>query len=241
MKLSTLRPSAFLFLLFLALEATVHQVAFADPRETEWLAWEGPLSLMLLLASLGMALKALRGRKWAQMALVGSVLGVAGLAVAPLQPFPSSQVRIEVRKSARELRVFDGPNLLGVYEVALGGAAVGDKEVVGDARTPLGRFRVCDKAPSNFHLWLGLTYPTCDDAWRGRRRAQISWLEFWYIRFENLNGRIPYGNSALGGAIGIHGGGAGKNWTLGCIALENTDMDQIYAVVDIGAEVEVFP
>ena len=146
-----------------------------------------------------------------------------------------------MEKSKKILRVSKDGQLVSEFTVALGPTPLGDKRAMGDGCTPLGQFRVCDKGYGQFHKWMGLTYPDAQDAWLGRREGRITWAEFWYIRFENLNSRIPYGNSALGGAIGIHGGGAGKNWTLGCIALENADIDSFFDLVPKGTIVEVKP
>lgn len=131
--------------------------------------------------------------------------------------------------------------MLKSYPIGLGGSPEGDKEREGDSRTPLGRFVICDKAPDSFHPWLGLNYPNLEDATRGRLEARISWIEFAYIRFENLNARPPYGGSALGGAVGIHGGGSSKDWTLGCVALSNPDVEELYRQCEVGTEVLIFP
>lgn len=227
--------------LFLGLEAAVHQATFHDPRNTSWLVWEGPVSLVVLAVALSLAWRGLHSRPKCRGALALGSLAALILAAAPVFPAPQSDYRIEVRKSERRLCLLRGETVVGTYPLVLGSEPDQDKELEGDGRTPLGRFYVCDKGPSQFHKWLGLSYPNLEDAWRGRRHAQISWLEFWYIRVENLNGRIPYASSALGGAVGIHGGGTENNWTLGCIAMENSDLDKLYAQVGVGTRVDILP
>lgn len=92
-----------------------------------------------------------------------------------------------------------------------------------------------------FHKWLGLSYPDSRNAWKGRREGLLTWAELVLLRVQDLNGRIPYGNGPLGGAVGIHGGGAKRNWTLGCVALENEDVDRLYSEIPLGTPVEILP
>ncbi len=228
-------------LLFLTLEALVVVGAYAAPHQTEGLWWEGPLSLTVLLCSIVLTLRRWRGRPRWQALLIVAVATPVALCLVPIRPWPASETRIEVAKSQRTLTLWRGERLLKSYPIGLGGAPEGDKEQVGDSRTPLGRFVICSKAPSTFHRWLGLNYPTLEDATRGRLEARISWIEYAYIRFENLNARVPYGGSALGGAVGIHGGGSSKDWTLGCVALSNQDVEELYRQCEVGTEVLIIP
>lgn len=230
---------------FTLLELWVHLSAFADPAAVSALrVAEGPLALVALFWFFywtGSYLKTLRrGHFWLFLWLMILPLLIL-LGSVPLSPWPQSPWRVEVKKSERTLTLFRDGVLVSQFPVALGPTPIGDKRVMGDGCTPLGAFRICDKGYGQFHKWLGLTYPDSEDAWLGRKEGRITWAEFWYIRFENLNSRIPFGNSALGGAIGIHGGGAGKNWTLGCVALENADIDTFFDQVPLGAIVEIKP
>lgn len=199
---------------------------------------EGPLSVLLLVA--GIAFFTLRNRRWGiAMALGLASLGL--LCVVPLTPFPPSEHRLEVRKSEGRLVWYRQGKEVASYPVVFGPHPQGDKELMGDGRTPEGRFLICDKAPSLFHKWLGLSYPDSRNAWRGRREGLLTWAELVLIRLQDLNGWIPYGNGPLGGAVGIHGGGAKRNWTLGCIALENDDVDRLYNQIPLGTPVDIFP
>ena len=230
-------------LAFWLLEIAMYLSAFADPRGGEgFLPWEAPVTLALLALFFlsGLAHFWCKKSVLGVSAWVGSASVLLCLALAPVAPLPPRDYRIEVYKSRRSLELYHLGRKLKSYHIALGNSQ-GDKVVMGDGKTPLGRFRVVDKAPSRFHKWLGLNYPNLEDAWRGRSNAQLTWAEFWYLRVENLNGRIPYGTSPLGGAIGIHGGGARNDWTLGCIALANSDIDEFYHTVPLGTEVLIFP
>ena len=228
---------------FTVLEVWVYLSSFADPNQTSLLKrWEWSLSLGLLAVS-GIALIHILWQAQRRRSLLG-LLVACGLvffsALMPFAPLPQSSYRVEVFKSNRRLILYDGGSQVGTWQIALNGAR-GDKQVMGDGKTPEGSFVIVDRAPSQFHKWLGLNYPNLEDAWRGRREGKITWLEFWRLRVENLNGRIPYSNSSLGGAIGIHGGGNRPDWTLGCIALNNSDVDFLYDRLPLGTVVEIFP
>lgn len=180
----------------------------------------------------------------AKVSVVGWWLIACCLALlffVPFTPLPKNEWTIEVFKSERLLTVKHPDQTDTTYRIGLGGCPLGDKEVMGDSKTPEGRFLIVDKAPSQFHKWMALSYPTPGDAWQGRLEGKITWAELWYIKVETLNGRIPYSTSALGGSVGIHGGGSDNDWTLGCIALSNQDIDAFYQDIPLGTVVIVHP
>jgi murein L,D-transpeptidase YafK len=178
--------------------------------------------------------------------LVAAVL--AGLAVmiamsgcSPREPLPAlASPRILIEKSARRLTLLDGETPVRTYHVALGDSSLGDKEREGDRRTPVGEFYVCVKNPeSRYHLSLGLSYPNQEDADRGLREGLISSAEYGAIVAAIGSGRRPPWDTALGGEIMIHGNGAGRDWTWGCLALDDADIEEIYHAVGLGTPVEV--
>lgn len=145
-------------------------------------------------------------------------------------------------KSKRVLRLFDGKNLVRTYSAALGFESVGNKEVEGDGRTPEGEFYVFVKNPkSKFYLSLGISYPGREDAERGLRENLISNEEFDEINSAIGEKRMPLQKTKLGGEIYIHGGGNANDWTDGCVALSNEDMDELFQIVPIGAKVSILP
>jgi murein L,D-transpeptidase YafK len=86
-----------------------------------------------------------------------------------------SDPRIVIKKGARTLELFDGERLVKTYPMVLGFAPVGDKEVVGDGKTPEGEFYIFVKNDkSKFYLSLGLSYPDADDAKRGLEKRLIT-------------------------------------------------------------------
>jgi murein L,D-transpeptidase YafK len=150
--------------------------------------------------------------------------------------------RLVVKKGARELEVFDGEHLLKTYKIVLGFAPEGDKEEEGDGKTPLGEFYVFTKnEKSKFYLSLGVSYPSIDDAARGLRSNLISKEDYDAIVQAITENKMPPQNTRLGGAIYIHGGGTEKDWTWGCMALENEEMKEIFDAVPVGTKVSILP
>jgi murein L,D-transpeptidase YafK len=125
----------------------------------------------------------------------------------------------------------------------LGYDPVGDKEKRDDYRTPEGNFYICGKnSRSQFHKSLRLSYPNAEDAARGLRVGLIDRLTYKAIVQAIHEGRTPPQNTKLGGDIMLHGGGAVcENWTWGCIALDNDDIDELFDLVPVGTMVKVLP
>jgi murein L,D-transpeptidase YafK len=114
------------------------------------------------------------------------------------------------------------------YPVDVGANGIGPKLQQGDRATPEGRYRiVLKKGPgqSLYHKALLLDYPNAEDR---RRTAEAG-----------RDGRLRRGADP-GGLIEIHGdGGRGRNWTDGCVAVSNADMDVLYERLEVGAWVTI--
>ncbi len=147
---------------------------------------------------------------------------------APLAPGVRID-RIVVEKQARRMTAWSGGVPVREYRVALGPNAVGPKRVQGDKKTPEGVYRVDGKNPnSRYHKNLGVSYPDARD------RENAAAL-----------GASP------GGDIKIHGLGPefrhlGKDhwrydWTLGCIAVTDEEIDELYEHTGVGAVIEILP
>jgi len=137
--------------------------------------------------------------------------------------------RIRVFKSERRLILLSGDLPVYEYEVALGGDPTGPKREQGDERTPEGEYVIDSrKTESDFHLALHISYPNAEDRRRARKR-----------------GVDP------GGAIMIHGlpNGFGLigaahtlvDWTDGCIAVTNEEIEEIWRRVADGVAIEIRP
>ncbi len=150
--------------------------------------------------------------------------------------------RVVVVKHQRLLHLFDGGQLVRTYPVGLGRRPIGQKIHRNDNRTPVGTFYICSRnRHSRFHRFLGISYPNEDAAKRGVEQGWISAGQAHALRSALEGRRRPTWDTALGGGIGLHGGGADSDWTAGCIALANDGIEELYAVVDIGTPVEILP
>jgi L,D-peptidoglycan transpeptidase YkuD (ErfK/YbiS/YcfS/YnhG family) len=149
---------------------------------------------------------------------------------------------IFVYKEKRRLYVIQSNVLVRDYPVGLGFHPTGDKEKEGDGRTPEGKFFVCVKKPnSRFQKSLGLNYPDKKHAERAFFSGVITPVEFRDILLAFENRATPPWNTALGGQIFIHAGGAHKDWTEGCIALYNSDMEELFQITSLGTPVSIRP
>jgi len=151
-------------------------------------------------------------------------------------------MKIVIRKKARRLELHREGEPVKGYRIALGSSPVGDKEREGDGRTPEGEFVVCVKNPnSKYTLSLGLNYPTIQDAERGLRDGLISSDQHTVIVEANRAGRRPPWDTPLGGEIFVHGGGTSRDWTVGCIAMDDDDIRELYGIVEVGTPVTIEP
>lgn len=161
------------------------------------------------------------------------------LNLRPLK-LPLEAPRVVVEKGARRLKLYAGGELVRVRRIALGFTPEGDKVRQGDGRTPEGEYQVCMKNPkSNFYLSLGLTYPNAEHAERGLRDGLITRAQHKSITNALKTGRCPAWNTALGGEIFIHGGGTGRDWTFGCVALENPEIKELFDTLPAGTPVSI--
>ena len=137
--------------------------------------------------------------------------------------------RIVIEKSKRTLTLMSGAKSLKKYKVALGGQPVGPKDRQGDHKTPEGIYSVDAKNPnSQFYKALHISYPNQLDRANARKL-----------------GVSP------GGDVEIHGLGSKwgwlgakhrlTDWTDGCIALTNEEIDEIYPLIKVGTPVEIRP
>jgi len=151
-----------------------------------------------------------------------ALMGCAALAGGCSRPAGRSGpevTRLEVDKGRRRLAAFHHGRVLATYDVELGFAPVGHKTREGDGRTPEGRYVIDRRNPdSAYYLSLGISYPNARDIARARAR-----------------GVSP------GGDIFIHGTTrpfrGRRDWTAGCIALDNRDMRRLYEMVGIGTPI----
>lgn len=159
--------------------------------------------------------------RWIALALM--LFWSAGFAAA------QQATHVLVSKGDRRMQIMNGDTVLKTYSVALGGSPVGHKEKEGDERTPEGSY-VLDwrNSKSSYHRSIHVSYPNEADTERARKV-----------------GEDP------GGMIMIHGqrnyfGWLSPitqwfDWTNGCIAVTNADMNEIWALVGNGTPIEIRP
>ena len=131
---------------------------------------------------------------------------------------------VQVHKSDRKMYLLHDDKVLETYDIGLGFAPEGHKEFEGDGKTPEGAYYISHRNPnSQYHLSLGITYPNPND------RAYAS-----------SQGKSP------GGDIFIHGGPPkGKlvtkqDWTAGCIAVTDEQVERVYSMVNPGTPIYIY-
>jgi len=159
-----------------------------------------------------------------------------------------SNIWIHVSKRRKLLILYRGMEVISKFHADFGYNGISDKVVRGsDARpdhwrTPEGVFYVVKKNPySQFHRAFLLNYPNEEDAKRGLSEGLISQREYNAIMLAEKRGLPPPMQTPLGGFIEIHGNGTGasSNWTEGCVAVRDADMDLMWSYVQEGTPVVI--
>jgi len=152
-------------------------------------------------------------------------LGLTACSSSKFRSYDGPEVTsVQVQKSARKMYLLHGDQVLESYDVALGFAPQGAKQFEGDGRTPEGSYVINRRKPdSDYYLSLGISYP--NDADRAAALAA---------------GQSP------GGDIFIHGRSRWKgrnngDWTAGCIAVRDREMEVVYAMVRDGTRIDILP
>lgn len=153
-----------------------------------------------------------------------------------------------VDTQAMTLSVMEGelPQLT-LHDLAIGRFGTSETRRRGDHTTPLGRFRITRiDRDAAFHRFLQLDYPDVDRAEQAHREGVINDVERERILDAHRRGVTPPQHTVLGGYIGIHGLGRGDpdlhkamNWTRGCVALTNEQIDALLSWVVVGMRVEI--
>lgn len=162
--------------------------------------------------------------------------------------FAGENIWLLVDTKALSLSVNKGDKTLDVFEnIAMGKRGAGLKGRAGDEITPLGDYKIGWIDPqSAYRLFMGITYPSLADAKLAIKKGLISQRQFNAIADADDWGYTPPQNTPLGGRIGIHGLGradpkihASMNWTRGCIALTNAQIDRLRQWVTPGTVIKI--
>ncbi|SFI40391.1 L,D-transpeptidase catalytic domain [Nitrosomonas sp. Nm34] len=160
-----------------------------------------------------------------------------------------NHVWIIVDTKTSTLSVMKGMILEAVFkDIAIGRFGASKARMMGDNRTPLGSFKIDRiKEPSRYYRFFGLDFPNREAADLALAENRITKETWQSIIYAIEAGRTPPQNTPLGGHLGIHGLGRADqqvhglyNWTNGCIALTNTQIDQLSKWLKPGVTVEIW-
>lgn len=121
------------------------------------------------------------------------------------------------------MQLLSGSAVLKSYNFELGFAPTEHKQIEGDGRTPEGAYYIDRRNPnSRYHLSLGISYPNIND-----------------INNARAMGKQPGGEIFIHGTLSLYAGQ--DDWTWGCIAVTNADIEEIYAMVNDGTKIFIYP
>lgn len=156
-------------------------------------------------------------------------LGIAATALAGDGPPLRQADRIVIEKSNHRLTLYAGERPLRSYVVALGAGGLAPKRRQGDRRTPEGNYRIDWRNPNSaFHLALHVSYPSAADAVAARKHGEKPGGDIM------IHG-LPNGMGAVGA---LH---RRLDWTAGCIAVTDDEIEEIWRTVPDGTLVEIRP
>jgi murein L,D-transpeptidase YafK len=159
------------------------------------------------------------------------VCGLAGNVIARAQQAPAVEQAdsIVILKKDHLLELFAKGNLLRTYKVALGQGGLPSKTREGDARTPEGTYVIDSRnAASAYHKALHISYPNAEDR---RRAAKLRVSPGGAVMIHGL----PNGKAWVGAAHRMY------DWTLGCVAVTDGEIDEIWKLVPVGTPIEIRP
>lgn len=167
-------------------------------------------------------------------ALLGLMLlaVVASCTSQPTTKFQSytgpAVTQVLVKKSTREMFLMHGTQVLKKYDVSLGYEPNGPKMFEGDGRTPEGIYFIDRFNPnSRYHLSVGISYPSPVDEQRAWNYGLSAGRDIF------IHGRGPDGNAAIKSKV--------RDWTAGCIAVSDTEIEEIFSMLRPGVPIVIQP
>lgn len=135
--------------------------------------------------------------------------------------------QIVVNKSARQMLFLSGNSIIKTYNIGLGYAPTGHKQFEGDGKTPEGLYYIDRRNPdSRYHLSIGISYPNPTDAAYAASLGQRAGSDIF------IHGQGPEGKALSR---------IKRDWTAGCIAVTDAQIEELFAHTAIGTEVEIRP
>ena len=176
----------------------------------------------------------------------GTAPAPAGVQEDDILPLVGDYIVIDT--SRRTLTVFLKDKAVRAFDrIALGSAGAGIKDRNGDDITPLGRFKIASVKPSQkYNFFIELDYPSLAYAKRAFNGGRIDKKTFDAIKNALKFSRTPPQDTSIGGHIGIHGLGKGSpeihkisDWTRGCVALDNHQIQDLVTIIRPGMVVDI--
>ncbi len=176
------------------------------------------------------------------------IIAVCLILAGQAQARSTGEPWILVDTAQQALTVMVGNEAREVFRgISVGRSGAAELRFRGDGQTPKGSFRIAwVNTKSKFHLFFGLDYPNLNHAEKAYQADQIDFDTYHQIHHAILRGQTPPQDTPLGGYIGIHGLGKHNrnihktlNWTEGCIALTDTQIDQLSRWLGIGTRVVI--
>lgn len=132
---------------------------------------------------------------------------------------------IEVHKAEHRMYLLHNDEVLQAYDIGLGFQPLGHKQFEGDGKTPEGRYFISQRNPnSTYHLSLRVSYPNPMD-----------------VAFATAQGKMAGGDIMIHGAPPRGQKPAVRDWTAGCIAVTDEEIERIYSMVEPGTPINIFP
>lgn len=159
-----------------------------------------------------------------------------------------SLVWLLIDTKKKRLEVKRGDKILATFNrISIGRRGAGFKEKQGDKITPLGTYKIgWINHKSSFKTFYGFTYPSIENAKEALKKHIITRSTYRSIETAHKNNKIPPQNTRLGGRIGLHGLGDGNeqvhklwDWTKGCVAVTNQQIDELSQWIVKGMTVKV--
>jgi murein L,D-transpeptidase YafK len=211
--------------------------------------------MFLILQNIGV----FRPKAWKRVLVALTAAALLFLHAAPAAAWEIlgwSPTKIVIFKERKVLELHKNGRDIKTYRVCLGLNPIGPKKITGDKKTPEGEYYICYKSTeSSYHRFLGLSYPSAEDARAAFENGIISAEKKDTIISSIKNGQAPPWDTTLGGWVGIHGYPTDEykrqwitlfypkpdNWTDGCIAMWNSEIEEVFASVSIGTPVLILP
>ena len=156
------------------------------------------------------------------------LVGLAGCGSSKFKRYNGPEVTsVQVHKGERKMYLLHNDKVLKSYDIGLGFAPVGHKQFEGDGKTPEGLYYIDRRNPnSRYHLSVGISYPNEAD----KARALAQGVQVGSDIF--IHGQGPEGRALVK---------TRRDWTVGCIAVTDAEVEDIYAMVPDGTPIMIYP